>query len=110
MSEEDDVVEMTENEEMRFSGLTGDDEDDLFGDAEELLRRDLFDGSAVHPHPLDDDMAPIEFHAAAATPVMLRAMLVLLTPTPMLLMPPVAGVNALLPHHAGRILRSSSRR
>jgi len=68
MLEEDEVVEMTENEEMQFCGLTGDDEDDLFGDAEELLGRhateDLFDGSAAHPHPVDDDMAPIVFHAA----------------------------------------------
>ncbi|KAG0522526.1 hypothetical protein BDA96_07G044700 [Sorghum bicolor] len=68
MSEEDEIIEMTENEEMRLCGLTRDDEDDLFGDAEELLGRraaeELFEGSAAHPHLVDDDVAPIEVHAA----------------------------------------------
>jgi hypothetical protein len=65
MSDEDEIgLTMTGNEEMRLCGLTGDDEDDLVGDAEELFGRrsseELFEGSVAHPHPVDDDVAPIQ--------------------------------------------------
>jgi len=60
--QEDIGLSMTINDELRLCGMTGDDEDDIVGDAEELFGRraaeELNGGTATHPLPVDDADGP----------------------------------------------------
>ncbi|CAD6339841.1 unnamed protein product [Miscanthus lutarioriparius] len=60
--EEDIGLSMTINDELRLCGMTGDDEDDVVGDAEELFGRraaeELNGGTAGNPLPVDDGDGP----------------------------------------------------
>ena len=60
--QEDIGLSMTINDELRLCGTTGDDEDDIVGDAEELFGRraaeELNGGTATHPLPVDDADGP----------------------------------------------------
>ena len=60
--QEDIGLSMTINDELRLCGMTGDDEDDIVGDAKELFGRraaeELNGGTATHPLPVDDADGP----------------------------------------------------
>ena len=60
--QEDIGLSMTINDELRLCGMTGDDEDDVVGDAEELFGRraaeELNGGTAGNPLPVDDGDGP----------------------------------------------------
>ena len=60
--QEDIGLSMTINDELRLCGMTGDDEDDVIGDAEELFGRraaeELNGGTAGNPLPVDDGDGP----------------------------------------------------
>ena len=98
--QEDIGLSMTINDELRLCGMTGDDEDDVFGDAEELFGRrvaeELYGRTAAFPLPVDDTDAPTPAAPSRTTPLLMTA--------------PAAGLTALLPQYVGKILRSSPRR
>ena len=56
--QEDISLSMTINDDLRLCGMTGDDEDDVAGDAEELFGRcateELYGRTAADPLPIDD--------------------------------------------------------
>ncbi|XP_066381626.1 zinc finger BED domain-containing protein RICESLEEPER 2-like [Miscanthus floridulus] len=60
--QEDIGLSMTTNNELRLCGMTGDDEDDVAGDVEELFghraAEELYGRTAAHPVPIDDTDAP----------------------------------------------------
>ncbi|CAD6264536.1 unnamed protein product [Miscanthus lutarioriparius] len=60
--QEDIGLSMTINDELRLCGMTGDDEDDVAGDAEELFGRraaeELYGHTAADPLPVDGTDAP----------------------------------------------------
>jgi len=60
--QEDIGLSMTINDELRLCGMTGDDEDDIVGDAEEHFGRraveELNGGTATHPLPIDNADGP----------------------------------------------------
>ena len=60
--QEDIGLSMTINDELRLCGMTGDDEDDIVGDAEELFGRraaeELYGRTAADLLPVDDTDAP----------------------------------------------------
>ena len=97
--QEDIGLSMTINDELRLCGMTGDDEDDIVGDAEELFgRRAAEELNAV--------LLLTHFPSTTLTaPTPSRATL-----KPLLMTAQPAGLTALLPRFAGRISRSSIRR
>ena len=60
--QEDIGLSMTINDKLRLCGMTGDDEDNVAGDAEELFSRhaaeELYGRTAADPLPVDDTDAP----------------------------------------------------
>ena len=59
LDEQEDIgLSMTINDELRLCGMTGDDEDDVAGDAEELFghraTEELYGRTAADPLPIDD--------------------------------------------------------